>query len=219
MKESRENTKLEILNNETNKAVIRGILAEDLKYNHSQYLTGEAFYKSWINVKRISGVVDRVPIIVSEILLENVHPTKGCAMEIIGQFHSYNEMNKDRHELKLFVFAKDIVVYQNETEIIYENSVFLDGYLCKEPVFRKTPLCREITDSLIAVNRGYNKSDYIPCISWGKYARYVNGLNVGDRIKINGRIQSRVYFKEISPDPREGEYREAYELSISSIKK
>lgn len=209
---------------ECNKACVSGKLEAELEYNHEAY--GEKFYRTRVRVKRQSGTEDFVPIMISERLIVPAMKNtslEGKWVEVAGQFRSYNKLDEDgnRH-LDLFLFVMSIDIYEEGKEldeITDENVIYLDGYLCKPPVFRKTPLGREITDMLIAVNRPYEQSDYIPCITWGRNAKWASELKVGDRVNVNGRIQSRTYLKRYSPDSEEGEFKDAYEISISTMQK
>ena len=139
----------------------------------------------------------------------------GDTMEAIGQFRSYNRHDGIRNHLELYVFVREVRFMKEFTDCTKTNQIFLDGYICKPPVYRRTPLGREIADILLAVNRPYGKSDYIPCISWGRNARYVSGLEVGTRVRTWGRVQSREYVKQLSET--ECEKRIAYEVSVSRL--
>ena len=148
---------------------------------------------------------------------------EGKWVEVAGQFRSYNKLGEDgRRHLDLFLFVTAINIYDDEDEleeVTNANLIYLDGYLCKPPVFRKTPLGRQITDLLIAVNRPYGKSDYIPCIAWGRVAQWASEFEVGNRVKLYGRVQSREYFKRFSKDTEAGEYRDAYEISVMRMQR
>lgn len=198
-----------------NKATLSGTIAEEFKYNHEVY--GEGFYATKLTVERESGASDIVPIMVSERLVDVNVVWTGQFVRISGQFRSYNKREENRNRLVLSVFVREFEVWEDDGTIkpVDENSIFLDGYVCKEPVYRKTPLGREIADILLAVNRPYGKSDYIPCIFWGRNARYASNFAVGDRIQVWGRIQSREYVKKISED--EIENRIAYEISVQKM--
>lgn len=198
-----------------NKATLSGTIAEEFQFNHEIY--GEGFYMTKITVERESGASDIIPIMVSERLVDVKVVWTGQFVRISGQFRSYNKHEENRNRLVLSVFAREFEVWEDDGTIrpVGENSIFLDGFICKEPTYRKTPLGREIADVLIAVNRPYGKSDYLPCIAWGRNARYISGFNVSDRVKIWGRIQSREYVKKISED--EIENRIAYEISVQKM--
>lgn len=197
-----------------NCAFVTGSIEEEFTLSHRIY--GEDFYITTIKVPRLSGTFDYIKIMVSERLIADCKCTVGDTVEIEGQFRSYNSFNETTNKLILTVFAKDIRVV-NDEDIKNPNSLYLNGYICKEPVYRTTPFGREITDMLLAVNRTYNKSDYIPIIAWGRNARFGKSLKVGDNIKIKGRIQSRTYQKRISED--EVVSRVAYEVSVNRIEK
>ena len=218
----------EISNNERmfsefNKVWVSGIIEEEFEYSHEYWW--EKFYKTRVKVKRLSGTEDYVPIVVSNLLLTNIlkESIKGKYIEVGGQFRSHNKMGEDgRRHLELFLFVTVINVYESEDEfeeITNANLIYLDGYICKPPVFRTTPSGKQITDLTMAVNRTYQKSDYIPCIAWGKVAQYASELEIGNRIRIYGRVQSRQYFKRFSPDSEEGEVKTAYEISIMRLMK
>lgn len=193
-----------------NRAFVQGKVDSELVYSHELY--GEGFYEFFLLVPRLSQQYDRLPITVSERLLDGIDLSIGTEVAINGQFRSYNKLENDKSRLMLTVFVKDFVPVSNE---VNPNTVELSGYICKPPVYRTTPFNREICDILIAVNRAYNKSDYIPCIAWGRNARFARNLNVGQKLQISGRIQSREYNKKINDDIIE--VRTAYELSISKI--
>lgn len=197
---------------ENNQVEIMGEVVSDFEFNHEVY--GEGFYKSEIAVARLSGFTDYIPIMVSERLLDVKEDWRGQLLKITGTFRSFNKHEDKRSKLILYVFAREIeVLDSNDYEIL--NEVFLDGYICKPPIYRKTPLGREITDVLVAVNRSYGKSDYIPCILWGRNARYGSTFEVGTNLKFWGRVQSREYVKKISDT--ETEQRVAYEVSVSKV--
>ena len=210
-------------NNECSKVRISGKIEKDFEFSHN--VLWEKFYKTRVEVTRYSGIIDFVPIVVSDILIFKhlKKSLKGKYVEISGQFRSHNLLGEDsRKHLDLFLFVEDIKFYNSEEEIEGNrntNYICLDGYICKTPIFRLTPRGRQITDMMVAVNRAYHKSDYIPCIVWGRAAIYASELEIGDRIKLEGRIQSREYFKRYSPDSEEGEYKTAYEISIVSFMK
>ncbi|WP_027307673.1 single-stranded DNA-binding protein [Caloramator sp. ALD01] len=197
----------------SNKVYIEGKVVSELSYSHEMF--GEAFYNFTVEVPRLSETVDRLPITVSERLLPTVDVSIGKIVSIKGQLRSYNKVVDGTNRLILTVFARDI--NNIDTISTSPNEIYLDGYICKAPVYRTTPFGREITDILIAVNRPYNKSDYIPAIAWGRNARFSSTLEVGTHIKITGRIQSRDYEKKISET--ETAKRTAYEVSITKMDK
>lgn len=195
-----------------NHAEVTGIVESLPELSHEIY--GEKFYLFTLEIPRLSGTSDNVKVMISDRLLADISLTVGELIEVEGQFRSYNSYENGDNRLILTVFAKDIRVALNDSDK-NPNLLFLNGYICKEPVYRTTPFGREITDLLLAVNRSYNKSDYIPVIAWGRNARYCKNINIGDNIKVWGRIQSRVYQKHISDD--EVVEKTAYEVSVSRM--
>lgn len=198
---------------ENNTVEVAGEVVTEPEYSHEVF--GERFYIFSISVKRLSGMLDTIPVTISERAINIGEIRVGNRFKIYGQFRSFNKHMEHKKRVILSVFARDIMELDDNQLDVNENYIFLDGYICKEPIYRKTPLGREIVDMLIAVNRSYGKSDYIPCIAWGRNARYASGLDVGMHIKVFGRIQSREYTKRISET--ESEQRMAYEVSVSSI--
>ena len=198
---------------ENNTVEVAGEVVTEPEYSHEAF--GERFYIFNISVKRLSGMLDTIPVTISERAINISEIRVGKRFKIYGQFRSFNKHMEHERRLILSVFARDIMELDDNQLDVNENYIFLDGYICKEPIYRKTPLGREIVDMLIAVNRSYGKSDYIPCIAWGRNARYASGLDVGTHIKVFGRIQSREYTKRISET--ESEQRMAYEVSVSGI--
>ena len=198
---------------ENNYLVLIGKIISDKTFSHEIY--GESFYVFNLEVPRLSGNEDIIPITISERLIANFDLTIGRKVVIEGQFRSYNSYENEKNRLVLTVFAKDIIDYKEEQEENVSNEVVLNGYVCKKLIYRKTPFGREISDILLAVNRAYNKSDYIPCIAWGRNARFCENMEVGTEVKIVGRVQSRTYEKKFE-DGRT-EQRVAYEVSIGSL--
>ncbi|HHY23234.1 MAG TPA: single-stranded DNA-binding protein [Clostridiaceae bacterium] len=198
---------------ENNLVTIAGKVISGLEYSHEVY--GEGFYSFVLEVPRLSDSNDKIPITISERLVSKDELSKGCILEIEGQFRSYNNYGREGNRLLLTVFAREIEFLEDESKIKNPNQIYLNGYICKKPIYRTTPFGREITDLLLAVNRPYNKSDYIPCIAWGRNARYSQNLFVGDNIKLWGRIQSREYQKKYSSG--EAVTKTAYEVSISKM--
>ncbi|MCC0782605.1 single-stranded DNA-binding protein [Clostridioides sp. ES-S-0108-01] len=198
---------------ENNVVNLRGELDNKLEFSHEIF--GEKFYNMKIKINRLSDSFDILPMTVSERLLQDIDLDKQNLVNVIGQLRSYNKTLNNKNRLVLTVFVREIKSMDEENKD--PNSIFLDGYVCKEPVYRKTPLGREITDLLVAINRPYNKSDYIPSIVWGRNAKFAKNLNVGDRIQLWGRVQSREYEKKI--DENNVVKKMAYEVSISKIKK
>lgn len=198
---------------ENNVVNLRGELDNKLEFSHEIF--GEKFYNMKIKINRLSDSFDILPMTVSERLLQDIDLDKQNLVNVVGQLRSYNKTLNNKNRLVLTVFAREIKSIDEENKD--PNSIFLDGYVCKEPVYRKTPLGREITDLLVAINRPYNKSDYIPSIVWGRNAKFAKNLKVGDRIQLWGRVQSREYEKKI--DENNVIKKMAYEVSISKIKK
>ena len=198
---------------ENNQVVIMGEIVSDFVFSHEIF--GEGFYMVDVNVPRLSESSDIIPLMVSERLLNVEDDYKGLNIMVQGQFRSYNRHEERKNRLVLSVFAREIEFVDETPESSKTNQIYLDGYICKEPIYRKTPLGREIADLLLAVNRPYGKSDYIPCICWGRNARFASGFEVGGHTQIWGRIQSREYMKKI--DEEESERRVAYEVSVSKL--
>ncbi|MDR3121868.1 MAG: single-stranded DNA-binding protein [Clostridiales bacterium] len=198
---------------ENNVVTISGRVSTELKYSHEIY--GEGFYHFLLEVPRLSDSSDNISITISERLFGKQRLTVGALVDIEGQFRSYNSFGERGSKLVLTVFARELNFPEDESAIHNSNKIFLNGFICKKPIYRSTPFGREITDLLIAVNRAYNKSDYIPCISWGRNARFCSNLNVGDNIRVWGRIQSRTYQKRLSGG--ETINRVAYEVSLSKL--
>ena len=200
---------------ENNQVSVMGRIATGFTFSHQVF--GEGFYMMDILVKRLSDSEDRIPVMVSERLIDITQDYVGEYIEIHGQFRSYNRHEEKHNRLVLSAFARELKFLEEEDSLAPVNQIFLDGYICKVPVYRKTPLGREIADVLLAVNRPYGKSDYIPCICWGRNARFADGFQVGDHIQLWGRIQSREYQKRIGDE--EFETRIAYEISVSKLER
>lgn len=198
---------------DTNVVNMLGEITEELKLSHEIF--GEKFYSTKIKIRRLSDSQDILPITVSERLIVDLDMKIGKTVEVNGQLRSYNKVVDGKNKLILTIFARELVFVEEENKD--PNSIFLDGYVCKNPIYRKTPLGREITDLLLAVNRAYNKSDYIPSIAWGRNAKFCKNLKVGDRVQLWGRIQSRQYEKKI--EDGEIDVKVAYEVSVSKMKK
>lgn len=199
--------------NENNKVTVMGEIVGGFSFSHEIY--GEGFYMVDILVPRLSDSADRIPLMVSERLLDVKKDYSGMNVRVSGQFRSYNRHEERKNKLVLSVFVREWEFIDEVERSEMTNHIELDGFICKEPVYRKTPLGREIADILLAVNRPYGKSDYIPCISWGRNARYANEFEVGSRCKIIGRIQSREYMKKITEELVEKKV--AYEVSVSKL--
>lgn len=196
-----------------NKTTIIGEIVSDFRYSHQVY--GEGFYIVDVDVSRLSELPDIIPLMVSERLVDVTENCVGRLVETSGQFRSYNRHEGLKNKLVLSVFVREWEFVDENPEAGKTNQIYLDGFICKAPIYRKTPLGREIADLLIAVNRPYGKSDYIPCIAWGRNARFAEGMEVGTRLQIEGRMQSREYQKRISDE--EIETRTAYEVSVSKL--
>jgi single-stranded DNA-binding protein len=198
---------------ENNRVSVAGEIVSQFRYSHEVF--GEGFYVVDIAVNRLSELVDVIPLMVSERLVDVTEDCTGQLVEVSGQFRSYNRHEGAKNRLVLSIFVREWVFLEENLDSGRTNQIFLDGFICKEPVYRKTPLGREIADLLIAVNRPYGKSDYIPCIAWGRNARYAQSFQVGGRIQIWGRVQSREYVKKISEE--ESRKQVAYEVSVSKL--
>ena len=198
---------------ENNQVTIMGEVVSRFQFSHEVF--GEGFYTLEVLVKRLSNSCDRIPLMISERLIDVTQDYTGEYIVVQGQFRSYNRHEEQKNRLILSVFAREISFAEEEPDGSRTNNIFLDGYICKEPIYRKTPLGREIADLLLAVNRPYGKSDYIPCICWGRNARYAAGFQVGEHVQVLGRIQSREYVKKLSET--ETEKRTAYEVSVSKL--
>ena len=201
------------INTENNIVNLRGELDSELKFSHEIF--GEKFYNIDIKINRLSDSFDILPITISERLLQDIDIEEQNFVSVTGQLRSYNKSIDNKNRLILTIFVREITQIEDDNKD--PNSIFLDGYICKNPVYRQTPLGREITDLLMAINRPYNKSDYIPAIVWGRNAKFAKNLNIGDRIQLWGRVQSREYEKKL--DNGEVLKKVAYEVSISKIKK
>ncbi|MCE5222319.1 MAG: single-stranded DNA-binding protein [Clostridium sp.] len=196
-----------------NKIYLEGKVTSGLEFSHEMY--GEGFYTFDLDVMRLSDSVDTLNITVSERLLSDIKLEVGIDVIVEGQLRSYNKFIDGSNKLILTVFARNIEPCMERSK--NPNEIFLDGYICKEPIYRTTPFGREIADVLLAVNRAYNKSDYIPTIAWGRNSRFCQTLSVGDNIKVWGRLQSREYQKKVSDS--EVIRKIAYEVSISKMER
>ncbi len=205
---------------DNNYLILVGKVATEKKFSHEVY--GESFYVFSLEIPRLSGTSDIIPITVSDRLLTGETLEVGKKIIVKGQFRSYNTYENNRNKLILTVFAKDIMdesemeeQQEEGNEEFVSNEVVLNGFICKPPIYRQTPFKREIADILLAVNRAYNKSDYIPCIAWGRNARFCQNMKVGTCVRIVGRVQSRNYEKKLEDGTVE--QRVAYEVSIGSL--
>lgn len=195
----------------SNIAELCGKILSEPEFSHKTY--GEIFYTFVLGVERRSTYVDEINIMVSERLIFDMTLKEGEFIEVKGQIRTYNEYVDGRNKLVIVVFAREI---NTNLEFDYnENYIYLEGFLCKPPVKRTSPLGRDICDMMIAVNRMYNKSDYIPCIAWGRNAGYAENIAVGTKLFIEGRLQSREYRKKL--DSGEVEMRKAYEVSVVKL--
>ena len=198
---------------DNNQVSIAGEVVSDFSFSHDVF--GEGFYILEVVVSRLSNSYDMIPVMVSERLIDVKQDYKGRFVEVLGQFRSYNRHEESKNKLVLSVFAREIKMEDELPEDAKPNHIFLDGFVCKPPIYRKTPLGREIADVLLAVNRPYGKSDYIPCICWGRNARFAETFAVGGHVQVWGRIQSREYQKKINET--EFEKRIAFEVSVSKL--
>ena len=196
---------------ENNQVTMIGEIVSEFEFSHEVY--GEGFYL--VDISRLSDSVDYIPLMVSERLVDVTQSYIGETISVSGQFRSYNRHEEKKNRLILSVFVRELEFVDEIEDDIKSNQIYLDGYICKEPIYRKTPLGREIADLLVAVNRSYGKSDYIPCICWGRNARYASAFEVGEHVQIIGRIQSRTYIKKLSDTLTEE--RTAYEVSVSKL--
>ena len=211
-----EEGRMEIMSDkiiENNQVTIMGEVASPFTYSHEVF--GEGFYMVDVLVRRLSNSEDRIPLMISERLIDVTQDYTGEFIMVSGQFRSYNRHDEQKNRLVLSVFVREAEFIDEELDGAKTNNIFLDGYICKLPVYRKTPLGREIADLLLAVNRPYGKSDYIPCICWGRNARFASAFEVGEHVQIIGRIQSREYIKKLTET--ETEKRTAYEVSVSKL--
>ena len=198
---------------ENNQVTIIGEIASEFVFSHEVF--GEGFYMVDVLVKRLSNSDDRIPLMISERLIDVTQDYTGEYIMAYGQFRSYNQHEEKKNKLVLSVFVREFSFVEEELDGAKTNTILLDGYICKRPIYRKTPPGREIADLLLAVNRPYGKSDYIPCICWGRNARFASSFEVGEHVQVLGRIQSREYVKKISD--LETEKRTAYEVSVSKL--
>lgn len=200
-----------------NQVTLSGEIVSNFEFSHEVF--GEGFYTAMLAIERTSGQKDIIPVMVSDRLVDTGADWAGRFVKLSGQFRSYNKHEERRNHLKLSVFVMEWETWEDGGTIrpSDESQIFLDGYICKKPNYRKTPLGREIADILLAVNRPYGKSDYIPCIAWGRNAVYASSLEIGTRLQIKGRIQSRIYHKKMENGEPEPIERTAYEVSISKM--
>ena len=198
---------------DNNKVSVIGEIVSEFRFSHEVF--GEGFYIVDVSVNRLSDSSDVIPMMVSERLVNVKENLMGQLVEVAGQFRSYNRHDGSKNRLVLSIFVREWQIVAENPLSGKTNQIFLDGFICKAPVYRKTPLGREIADLLVAVNRPYGKSDYIPCIAWGRNARFASTFEVGGRIQVWGRVQSREYIKKISEE--ETEKHVAYEVSVNKL--
>jgi single-stranded DNA-binding protein len=203
----------ELMNNQV---TLEGEITSGFEFDHDAY--GEGFYLVYVAIPRTNGVVyDHIPCLVSERLVDVTQNLIGCPVKIQGQFRSYNEHIGEKARLLLRVFVRELEFLEELYIHPNMNVIRLSGYICKTPIYRKTPFGREIADILLAVNRPYRKSDYIPCICWGRNARFASEIPMGELVHIKGRIQSREYRKKFEDGTRDDEVRIAYEVSVGRL--
>ena len=195
---------------ENNKVYLQGEVVSEPTFSHE--VLNEGFYNLEISIPRLSGQNDIIPVTISERLLANSDIKVGQIVALKGQFRSYNKIEENKSKLVLTVFVRELCEVDENSN---PNIIEIYGYICKSPIYRTTPFNREITDVLMAVNRSYNKSDYIPCITWGRNARFVGELPVGTKLEMVGRIQSREYIKK--QEGLEPMSKIAYEISVSKV--
>lgn len=199
-----------IMNN--NEVTLTGKVVSDFTFSHELY--GEKFYEFNLEIPRLSDTTDILPLTISERLITD-KLVPGVFVDVVGQLRSYNNYKGSGNKLKLTIFARTIVILEGESENKNPNQIILNGFICKQPICRKTPFGREIADLILAVNRSYNKSDYVPIITWGRNAKFSEQLKVGDNVKIWGRIQSRPYEKKLEDGTTVQKI--AYEVSVSKM--
>lgn len=187
-----------------NSITLRGSLQQLPQFSHENH--GREFYRFILDVPRLSGAVDSLPVIAEKQLFDQIDPCAGSMLTVVGQIRSHNLRTDGRRHLLIFLFASSVTVEDGEPA----NDVILEGILCKEPIFRRTPLGREICDIMLAVPRAFRRADYLPCILWGRTAQEISACRTGDKIRIVGRLQSRVYTKLTEDGPQQ---RVAYEIS------
>ena len=195
---------------ENNMVTICGKIVSDFEFSHEMY--EEKFYRVFVSVERYSGINDVIPVMVSERMVDVKKDYKEKTVEVSGQFRSYNEHDGTKNRLILSLFAMEFKEFDGDVDASTSNQISLDGHICKEPIYRETPSGRKIADLLLAVNRQHGRSDYLPCITWGRNAIYASTFSVGEHIRISGRIQSREYMKGT-------EQRVAYEVSANKLER
>lgn len=195
---------------QSNQAILVGYVTEEV-FEYSHKVNGEIFFKFTLEIERTSGTKDYLPVIISEKLIDKKETYVGSPVCVIGQFRSYNQKEDESTHLRLYIFAQELYLTDDECR----NELYISGYICKQPIYRTTPLGRQIADLMLAIPRAFGKTDYIPCICWGRNAVYASLMDVGTNVTITGRIQSREYQKQVDSTTMT---KTAYEISISSIK-
>ena len=188
----------------TNSITVRGCLVELPRFSHENH--GRQFYRFLLEVQRLSGAVDLLPVIAEDTVLEQLDPCAGEMLTVVGQIRSHNQRTEGARHLLIFIFATSVIAEDGEPV----NDVIIEGPLCREPIFRRTPLGRDICDAMLAVPRAFRRADYLPCILWGRTAQDISTCHTRDCIRIYGRLQSRIYTKLTAEGPQE---RTAYEIS------
>lgn len=192
------------MEHKTNEIILRGTLQNLPQFSHENH--GKRFFRFILEVPRLSGAVDILPVVADEQILSQIDPTGGEMLTVTGQIRSHNQREDGVRHLLIFVFATSIVAEDGEPI----NNVYLEGPLCREPTYRLTPLGREICDAMLAVPRAFRRADYLPCILWGRIAQEVSRCHTRDVIAIEGRLQSRIYTKMTDEGPIQ---KTAYEIS------
>ncbi len=187
-----------------NQITVRGELLALPEFSHENY--GKRFFRFYLEVRRLSGTSDILPVIAQEELLKEVDPCGGEMLTVTGQIRSHNHRENGNRRLMIFVFASSILAEDGQPI----NELHIEGAICREPTYRRTPLGREICDVMLAVPRAFRRADYLPCIAWGRTAQELSGCHTRDRIAIHGRLQSRIYTKQTETGQEE---RTAYEIS------
>ena len=200
---------------ESNQLLLTGVIATPFSFSHEAY--GERFYITYLSIMRFSGNQDLIPIMVSERLVDTTKDLTGEWARVEGDYRSQNLKVNGKSKVSLYAFARTFDI-SGSFDKDDENDIYLEGFVCKQPSYRKTPLGREITDIVLAVNRPYGKSDYIPCIFWGRNAKFAKECDVSTKLIVSGRIQSREYAKHVE-EGVEPEIRTAYEVSASKVER
>ena len=204
---------------EHNQVIMSGTVLQPLTMSHSAY--GEDFYGTVLSVARRSGLLDRIPILIPGRILGSDMHCLGQRIQSRGQYRSWTQHEQGRNHLILQVFVTELsFLGRSGPAACSRNDIYLDGYVCRDPIYRLTPRGREIAEMLLAVGRAYNKSDYLPCICWGTNARAAQSMKSGAHVRIWGRIQSRIYHKSLLPEDggsRDYIEKTAYEISVARM--